>query len=167
MPFTEEWTPAPLPLPIEALAAEDHPSYFLYNNIIYLGFMEPESMPAGQDLWYKAHIPPNLVVGRFRRALLAPRSQDLEVEHPIRGREATALYLHPTRARVQGPALVRDQVVQMRQAGEKRRLTPPGMVESLHGEEFAVDGVVRLIQHRAPRRPLRVCEHGIPAGFGG
>ena len=53
----------------------------------------------------------------------------------------------------------------MRQAGEKRRLTPPGMVEPLHGEELAVDGVVRLIQHRAHRRHLRVCEHGILAGF--
>ena len=39
------------------------------------------------------------------------------------------------------------------------------MVESLHGEELAVDGVVRLIQHRAHRRHLWVCEHGIPACF--
>jgi hypothetical protein len=33
----------------------------------------------------------------------------------------------------------------VRQAGEKRRLTPTGMVEAFHGEVFAVDGVVRLI----------------------
>jgi hypothetical protein len=47
----------------------------------------------------------------------------------------------------------------MRQAREKRCLAPTGMVESLHGEEFSVDGVVRLIQHGAHRRHLRVCEH--------
>src|SRR5207302_6976966 len=74
------------------------------------------------------HIPPNLVVGRCRRTLIASRREDLQVEHPVRGREAPALYFHPTLARVQGPALVRDQVVQMRQAGEKRRVTPTGMV---------------------------------------
>ena len=51
---------------------------------------------------------------------------------------------HPTLAHVQGTALVRDQIVQMRQAGEKRRLIPPGMMEPLHGEELAVHGVVRF-----------------------
>ena len=53
----------------------------------------------------------------------------------------------------------------MRQAREKRGLAPTGMVEALHGEEFAVDDIVRLIQHGAHRRHLRVCEHRIPAGF--
>ena len=53
----------------------------------------------------------------------------------------------------------------MCQACEKRGLAPPGMVESLHGEEFAVDGVVRLLQHGAHRRHLWGCEHRIPAGF--
>src|SRR5467141_2238883 len=53
----------------------------------------------------------------------------------------------------------------VRQAGEKRGLTPTGMVEAFHGEEFAVDGVVRLIQYSAHRRHLRVCKHRIPAGF--
>ena len=91
------------------------------------------------------HIPPNLVVGRCWRTLIASRSEDLQVEHPVRCRNATALHFHPTLARVQGPALIRDQVVQVRQAGEKRRLTPTGMVEAFHGEEFTVDGVVRLI----------------------
>src|SRR5262249_16340638 len=53
----------------------------------------------------------------------------------------------------------------MRQAREKRGLAPTGMVESLHGEEFAVDGVVRLIQHGAHRRHVWGCEQRIPAGF--
>ena len=53
----------------------------------------------------------------------------------------------------------------MRQAREKRCLAPTGMVEPLHGEEFAVDGVVRLIQHGAHGRHLWGGEHRIPAGF--
>src|SRR5215831_13231735 len=51
----------------------------------------------------------------------------------------------------------------MCQTREKRPLTPSGMVEAFHGEELAVDGVVRLVQHRAHRRHLRVCEYRIPA----
>ena len=54
------------------------------------------------------HIPPNLVVGRCRRTLIASRREDLQVEHPVRCRDATALHFHPTLARVQGPALIRD-----------------------------------------------------------
>ena len=89
----------------------------------------------------------------------------MQVEHPVLCRDATALHFHPTLARIEGPALIWDQVVQVRQAGEKRRLTPSGMMETLHGEELAVDGVMRLIQHGAHRWHLRVCEHRIPAGF--
>src|SRR5215471_10390174 len=63
------------------------------------------------------HIPPNLVVGRCRRTLIASGSEDLQVEHPVCGRQSSAFHFHPTLARVQGPALVRDQVVQVRQAG--------------------------------------------------
>jgi hypothetical protein len=39
------------------------------------------------------------------------------------------------------------------------------MVETFHGEELAVDGIVRLIQNSAHRRHLQVFEHRIPAGF--
>src|SRR5207245_5610602 len=87
------------------------------------------------------HIPPDLVGGRCRRTLIASRREDLQVEHPVRGREATALSFHPTLARVQGPALIGHQVVEMRQTGEKRRLTPTRMVETLQGEALAVDSV--------------------------
>ena len=76
------------------------------------------------------------------------------------GGQSPAFHFHPTLARIQGPALVRDQIVQVRQAGEKRRLTPTGMVEPLHGEELAVDGVVRLIQPRAHRRHLGIFKDG-------
>src|SRR5215831_20685156 len=99
----------------------------------------------------KKHIPPNLVVGRCWRTLIASRREDLQVQHPVRCRDATALHFHSTFACVQGPTLIRDQVVQVRQAGEKRGLTPTGMVEGFYGEEFTVDGVVRLIQYSAHR----------------
>jgi hypothetical protein len=50
-----------------------------------------------------------------------------------------------TLACIQGPALVGDQVVEVREPGEKRRLTPSGMMEAFHGEKLAVDGVVGLL----------------------
>src|SRR5919202_5091656 len=102
--------------------------------------------------------------GGHPRSSKASGGEDLQVEHPVRCRDATAFHFHPTLARIEGPALIWDQVVQMRQAGEKRRLTPSGMMETLHGEELAVDGVMRLIQHGAHRRHLRGWEYRIPAG---
>src|SRR5262245_34402171 len=70
------------------------------------------------------------------RSAEAARGEDLQVEHPVCGGQSPAFHCHPALARVQGPALIRDQVVQVRQAGEKRHLTPTGMVEALHGEEL-------------------------------
>src|SRR5215813_4275418 len=91
------------------------------------------------------HIPPNLVVGRCRRTLIASGSEDLEIEHPVCGGQSPAFQFHPTLARVQGSALVRDQVVQVRQAGEKRCLTPTEMMEALHHEQLPLEGVVGLV----------------------
>jgi hypothetical protein len=54
MPFKEEWIPASQALTIEDLAAQNRPSYFRYNNKIYLGFLAPEPIPESQDIWYKA-----------------------------------------------------------------------------------------------------------------
>jgi hypothetical protein len=54
MPFREEWTRAPQALTIEALFAQGHASYFLHDNLIYVGFLQPEPVPKGQNLWYKA-----------------------------------------------------------------------------------------------------------------
>jgi hypothetical protein len=55
----------------------------------------------------------------------------------------------------------------MRQAGEKRRLASIRVMESLHGEQFAVHGIVRLIQHRTHRWHLGVFEYRIPTCFFG
>src|SRR5439155_1160587 len=64
---------------------------------------------------------------------------------------------------MQGSALIGNQVVQVRQAGEKRHLTPTGMVEALHGKELSVHSVVGLIQEGTAGRHPEVCEHRIPA----
>src|SRR4029434_10470289 len=101
--------------------------------------------------------------GSAGRKSTAERQYGRRPSTPFRGRHAPAFDLCPAQPRVLRSPLVRDEVVEMRQAREKRCLAPTGMVESLHGEELAVDGVMRLIQHRAHRRHLRVCEHGIPA----
>src|SRR5262252_937106 len=58
------------------------------------------------------------------------------------GRQSPAFHFHPTLARIQGPALVRDQVVQVCQAGEKRLLMAAWMVKRFHHEQLPVDGVV-------------------------
>jgi hypothetical protein len=36
-------------------------------------------------------------------------------------------------------------------------------MEALHHKQFAVNGIVGLIEYRAHCRHLRVCEHRIPA----
>src|SRR6266446_2885094 len=77
------------------------------------------------------HIPPDLVVGSITRSSKASRGEDLQVERPVRCRDAPALHFHPTPACVQGPALIGNQVVLVRHPGEKRRLAPTGMVEPL------------------------------------
>ena len=112
-----------------------------------------------------AHIPADLVVGRSRHMLIASRGKDLQVKHPIWRRQDPAFHFDPTLTCIQGSALIRNQVVQMRQAGKKCCLTPTGMVEALHGEELSVHGIVGLIQQGAAGRHLRVFEHGIPSNF--
>src|SRR5499427_10865645 len=87
-----------------------------------------------------SHIPPNLVVGRCRRTLIASRREDLQVEHPVRCRDASTFDFYPTQPCVLGAPLIRNQVVQMRQACEKRRLAPARVMEALHGKQFPLDG---------------------------
>jgi hypothetical protein len=63
------------------------------------------------------------------------------------------------------PPLIGDQVIEMREPREQRLLAPSWMMEALHGDQFPLDGVMRLIQQGASRGHLRVCEDGIPAGL--
>ena len=64
---------------------------------------------------------------------------------------------------MQGSTLRGNQIIQVRQAGEKHCLTPTGMVEVFHHEQLPVDGVMGLIQQGARHRHLGVGEHRIPA----
>ena len=64
-----------------------------------------------------------------------------------------------------GAALIRHQVLQVREPRQKRLLAPLGMMEAFHHEQLALDGVMRLIKQGAGHRHLGVFEHGIPAGF--
>jgi hypothetical protein len=43
------------------------------------------------------------------------------------------------------PTLIWDQVIEVRQPCQKRLLAPFGMMESLHGEQFPLNGVVGLV----------------------
>ena len=41
----------------------------------------------------------------------------------------------------------------------------PWVMKPFHGEQFPLDGIMRLIQKRAGHGHLGVCKDGIPAGF--
>ena len=78
----------------------------------------------------------------------------MEVEHPVGCGYSPAFYFHSALPCMQGSTLIGNQVIQVRQAGEKRRLTPTWMVEPFHHEQFPVDGVMGLIQYRAGAFPF-------------
>ena len=86
----------------------------------------------------------------------------MEVEEPVSGRDAAAFDFHATLTRVLGPTLIRDQIIEVRQPGQKRLLAALGMMEPLHGEELPLNGVMGLIQQRAGRGHLWVFEDSIP-----
>ena len=66
---------------------------------------------------------------------------------------------------MQGSALIGNQVIEVRQASKKHRLTPPGMVEALHGKELPVHSIMGLIEDGTAGRHPGVCEHCIPASL--
>ncbi|MGE3541785.1 MAG: hypothetical protein AB7N91_30730 [Candidatus Tectimicrobiota bacterium] len=87
----------------------------------------------------------------------------MEIEEPVTSRNGASFDFHPALARVLGPTLIREEVVQVRECREKRLLATPGMMKALHREQFALDGVVGLIEQGACGRHLRVGEDRIPA----
>ena len=82
----------------------------------------------------------------------------MEVEHPVSCRYVSTFHFYPTLPGVLGSTLIRHQIVQVREPGEKRLLTAPRMMKALHGKQFPLDGIVRLIQERAGPRHLGGCE---------
>src|SRR5882724_4456811 len=89
--------------------------------------------------------------------------EDLDIEEPVACRDSPAFHLHPTLPGMLGPPLIWDQVVQVRQAREKRLLAATWVMKAFHGEQFPLDGVMRLIQERAGHWHPGVCEDRIPA----
>ena len=77
--------------------------------------------------------------------------------------DTPAFHLHSTLPSMLSPTLIRDEIIEVRQPCQKRLLAPFRMMEALHGEEFPLEGVMRLIQHRAGYGHVRVGEDRIPA----
>jgi hypothetical protein len=64
-----------------------------------------------------------------------------------------------------GAPLIRDQVVQQSQTIDACVLAPVLMVKPFHHKELAVNRVLRVVQHCATHRHLRIIEHRIPSRF--
>src|SRR5262249_42210694 len=62
-----------------------------------------------------------------------------------------------------GAALIRDQVVEVRQPRQKRLLAAVWVMEAFHGEELPLNSVMGLIEQGAGHRHLGVCKDRIPA----
>ena len=130
-----------------------------------LGLPAPQHRQRAKGAAVKEHIPPDLVVERFSCSSKAARGEDLQVEHPVWCGDAPAFHFHATLAGMLRPTLIGDQVIEVRQPCYKCLLSATGMVKAFHREQFALHGVMRLIQQRASRWHLRILEHGIPASF--
>src|SRR6516162_7058935 len=75
----------------------------------------------------------------------ASRGKDLEVEEPVSCWDFASFHFHATLAGLQGPTLIRDEVVQVGEPGEKRLLASTRMMEPLHREELPLNGVMGLV----------------------
>ena len=89
----------------------------------------------------------------------------MEVEQPVACGDFPTFDFHPTLAGVLGAALIRYEVLQVRQPREKRLWAPFGVMEAFHREQLPLNGVMGLIEQGAGHRHLRVFEDGIPARF--
>ena len=93
----------------------------------------------------KSHTPPNYVVERVIVLSKASGSEELQIEKPVCGGYASAFDFYATLASVLRPTLIRDEVVQVGEPREKRRLAATGMMAALHHAQFPVEGVMGLI----------------------
>ena len=83
----------------------------------------------------------------------------MEIQEPISRRDFATLHFDPTLPGMLGSTLIGDQVVQVGESSQKRLLTAAWMMQRFHHEQFALEGVVGLIQQGAGHRHLRVYEH--------
>jgi hypothetical protein len=65
--------------------------------------------------------------------------------HPLACRYASAFHFHAASTGMLGPTLIGDQVIEVRESGEKRLLTAVWMVKRFHHEQRPLDGVVGLV----------------------
>jgi hypothetical protein len=69
----------------------------------------------------------------------------LDIEAPVACRDSPAFHCHPTLPSMLGAPLIRDQVVQVRQARETRLWAATWVMKALHRDQCPFDGVVSLI----------------------
>jgi hypothetical protein len=77
------------------------------------------------------------------------------LSHPVACLYASAFHFDPTLPGMLDSTLIGHQVIQVGEAREKGLLTAVWVMESLHHEQFLVDGVMGLIQQGAGYRHLR------------
>src|SRR5262249_24949176 len=88
------------------------------------------------------HYPTELRGGTCHRSAKASGGEDLQVEEPVACWDCASFHFHATLAGMLGPTLIRDEVVQVGEPGEKRLLASTRMMESLHREQFALDSIM-------------------------
>ncbi len=103
------------------------------------------------------------MVGGIPHSAKPSGCEDLDVEEPVVCWYTPAFHFYPTLPRMLGSTLIRHQVIQVSQAGEKRLLAATRVMKAFHGEQLPLNGVVRLIEQRARHRHLRVFQDCIPA----
>ena len=85
------------------------------------------------------------MVESFNHSLKASRREDLEIEEPVACRYASAFHFHATATGMLGPTLIGNQVVAVREPGEKRLLTAVWMVKRFHHEQLPLDSILGLV----------------------
>jgi len=85
------------------------------------------------------------------------------MKRPISCRYAPTFRFYATLTGMLGSTLIRDEVVQVGKPRQPRLLAAIWMMESLHCEEVALDGVVGLIPQGTGPWHLGVGEDGLPA----
>src|SRR5215831_3180372 len=72
----------------------------------------------------------------------ASGGEDLQVEKPVACWDCASFHFHATVAGMLGPTLIRDEVVEVGEPGEKCLLAATRMMEALHRTQFPLDGVM-------------------------
>ena len=66
----------------------------------------------------------------------------MDIEEPVACWDGASFHFHATLTRMLGSTLIRDEVVQVRQPRQKRRLAPLGMLAAFHREPLPLEGIM-------------------------